>query len=410
MVSIPHPSSSDNFCGYCSPLEAALAAWDAGLSPIPIRNNGSKEPDLKSWKDYQTRQPTLQEIHQMFANPWLGLALVCGYADLECLDFDHHELLALFVAVARAAGLSPLVDRVLSGYQEESPKGDHTLYRCTPALSTRKLAERWERDENGKILTDTHGDPLRKTLIETRTLGAYVITAPSCGRVHASGRPYRLLSGDFSKIVTVSPVERMQLHQLAKVFNEIVDKEEHPPRPERQARAAPSGNRPGDIFNRLASWSDILAPRGWVLDHTDGEEEYWTRPKKDGGTSGTANYQSNNLFYVFSTSTVLEAGRSYNKFSLYAHLHHGGDFVKAAAALRALGYGAPLPHSDRDALDEPPDDPDLWNTPREAADDELPDPEETSTPWTISQDADLPDIDESEPAALWTAATIEEGQ
>jgi putative DNA primase/helicase len=363
---------------------AALAARAVGISTIPIRGDGSKKSALPEWNPYQMRLATEAEINQWYSgHSPLGYAVVGGAVsgDLEVLDFDKHGLLALFVAVATAAGYGEVVARIIRGYHECSPNGDHLLYRCTPTLGSKRLAQTYDRDERGKIKIGEDGHPLLKTKIETRGDGGYCIVAPSGGRVHASGKPYRLLSGGFATIATISVEERLHLYAVARVFNDIPERE-RPPRPEQVIHTPSNGDRPGDKFNEQVDWADILDPIGWTLDHTDGEEEHWTRPGKSGGTSGTANYQGNNLFYMFTTSTALEAGRSYNKFSLYAHLHHGGDFVKAAAALRALGYGSSPPDPcDADAPTSPNDAGGITDTAPAPATHPLPDPHDVAALW-----------------------------
>ncbi len=42
---------------------------------------------------------------------------------------------------------------------------------------------------------------------------------------------------------------------------------------------------------------------------------------------------------VFSTSTIFDAERSYDKFGAYAVIFHNGDFKEAARDLRSQGYG-----------------------------------------------------------------------
>src|SRR5207248_4509818 len=97
--------------------------------------------------------------------------------------------------------------------------------------------------------------------------------------------------------------------------------------------------RPGDLFNRVASWEEILIPYGWELVRRVADKGEWRRPGKQGpGISATTNWNGSDLLYVFSTSTLFEPERGYSKFSAYALLNFGGDFVAAARALAAQGY------------------------------------------------------------------------
>src|SRR5262249_35061361 len=105
-------------------------------------------------------------------------------------------------------------------------------------------------------------------------------------------------------------------------------------------RVQPDGQRPGDDFERRATWADILMPQGWVPVGCRGEVEDWCRPGKDGGVSATVNYAASGLLYAFSTNAhPFEDGRGYSKFAAYALLRHGGDYAKAARALAEEGYG-----------------------------------------------------------------------
>ena len=111
--------------------------------------------------------------------------------------------------------------------------------------------------------------------------------------------------------------------------------------------AGPStpGDRPGDHYNRRASWDDILGPAGWRCVGRSTSKAYWRRPGKDYGWSATTGYCHSDLrgdlLYVFSTSaTPFEAEQAYSKFEAYTLLRHGGDYHAAADALLDEGYGA----------------------------------------------------------------------
>lgn len=47
--------------------------------------------------------------------------------------------------------------------------------------------------------------------------------------------------------------------------------------------------------------------------------------------------------YVFATGSEFQSETPYSKFAAYAHLHHGGDFKRAAADLRAQSFGSEPP-------------------------------------------------------------------
>ena len=206
----------------------------------------------------------------------------------------------------------------------QTPKGGrHVYYRCQTVQGGQKLAE----NEQGL------------TLIETRGQGNYVLAPGSPPQSHPTGNPYLVSAGDLLRIPTITMSERQALLTAARSFNRFVK-----PNPAQvifdSDYALQRGNRPGDEFNRVASWPDVLAPHGWEHSHYAGTTEYWTRPGKVNGCSASTNHDGMDVLYVFSTNAQpFEAGRGYTKFSAYALLNHHGDFRAAAAALAAEGYG-----------------------------------------------------------------------
>lgn len=308
----------------------ACAARRAGISVVPILPDGSKRPAF-SWKRYQQHRATVNELTRWFPRTDNGLAFITGAISggLEALDFDTHEIYQLWRERMREEGWGALHDRLAAGYLEASPSGIHLLYRCCQIEGNQKLAS-----------LPVEGSLRFKTLIETRGEGGLVVVAPSCGGVHPSGKPYVLLQGGIGTIQTITAAERQTLFAIARSFNETP-----PPQiytgSSKPALLRPSdaNPRPGDDYNRRVIWEEVLEPHGWTLLYMRDGEGYWQRPGKEGsGVSATTNYAGSDLLYVFSTSTVFEAGRSYSKFAAYALLEHGGDFAAAARALARLRY------------------------------------------------------------------------
>ena len=300
----------------------AISAYRAGLCIIPVREDGSKAPDVIEWSSYQSIRPDRERMRQWFDNDRQGLILVCGYDDIEAIDFDRHDVFSTFVDTADAAGLGEIVERIRNGYQEHTPNGVHLIYRC-------------KENANGKLARDMSGS----TLIETKGSGGYVVIAPSGGDVHHSGKPYELIRGGFDSIVTITPGERAALHELARAFDEYRKHEWSGGTA--QSTARPGETRPGDAYNiNGPAWPELLA--GWTLVYRRGKTEYWRRPGKDHGISATINGPgvSPDRLYVFSSNAIpFEDNRSYTKFQAYTLLEHGGDFSAAAASLAAQGHG-----------------------------------------------------------------------
>jgi putative DNA primase/helicase len=328
----------------------ARAAWQAGLNVVAPAEDGSKRPDLETWTTYKTRRVEPARLRQWYPGR-TGLGIICGtlpddpdpavhaLAGVEAFDFDVRQVYVAVVEAARATGLGELVDRIEAGYCDTTPgdawrgTGTRWLVRCTATGGSEKLARRpatpeeLARDPDNKI----------RTLIETKGAGGYAILAPTNGRVHPSGGAYLRRSGGFDTIVTITPEERAALVALLRTFDQMpVTAPREPAKP----RAA-EGERPGDAFNARATWPEILEPEGWARVFDRGETTYWRRPGKTWGISATTNHQGADLLWVFSSSTVFEAERSYTKFGAFALLKHQGDHEAAAKALAAEGYGTP---------------------------------------------------------------------
>jgi hypothetical protein len=314
----------------------AFAAHRVGLSVVPPKEDGGKAPD-GDWKLYQRERANETVLNGWYSNGRTGLGLVCGVAsgNLEALEFDDLPTYQEYKQLAIASGLGDLVERIEAGYSEQSSStGIHWLYRCSEIGGNTKLARRPKLPEEM-----THPEDKVKVLIEIRGEDGFIITAPSYGRVHSTGQPYRLLRGGFDSIATITPEERADLFELARTFDQM---------PKRIVEESTnkgsdkSGVRPGDDFNARGDWRSILEPHNWRPVFERGGETFWRRPGKDRGISATTNYQGSNLFYVFSTSTPFESERGYSKFSAFALLEHGNDYAAAAKALAGKGYGEPL--------------------------------------------------------------------
>jgi putative DNA primase/helicase len=322
-----HTGAPPDFLAY------ARRAVSLSLSVVPARMDGSKAP-CGEWKVYQSRRATQAELRNWFPVGRTGLGIVTGEISghLEILDFDSREHYKHYRKAAKDAGLGDLLDRVEAGYKEETPNGIHLPWFCSEIASNTKLARR-ELDE----IDPETGEKIIKTLIEIKGRGGFCVVSPSHGAVHPSGKPYVLVRGDLSTIVTISPEERRSLLDLARTFDEM------PPRPQYEPTGTgpPTGDRPGDLFNAKADWADILEPHGWVFVYARGETSFWRRPGKVTGISASTNYMGCSFFYCFTTSTGFDSEKGYTKFSAYALLNHGGDYAAAARALIAKGYVRP---------------------------------------------------------------------
>jgi hypothetical protein len=310
----------DHFMSETLPIAQTYQA--AGLSVLPAIR-AEKRPAIGKWKQYQQRIPTTVELS---AWPWNdALCIICGKVsgNLEIIDFDGGgELFPAWMDRIPA----DLRDQLVI---ESTPSGGmHAIYRCdTPVCGNIKLAQR-------KV------DDKVQTLIETRGEGGLFLCAPSPG--------YELLQGDLCNLPILTEAQRDTLLRTAWERNEYwppvvngpstsSNNSDNAPLTSYHGQALPeNSHRPGDDYNHRGDPREVLRQHGWVL-AVPGENEYWRRPGKDTGWSGSLKH---GVFHVFSTNAApFEPRRPYSPFAVYTLLNHGGDFDAAARSLRDAGYG-----------------------------------------------------------------------
>lgn len=325
-------------------LEVASSYTRAELCVLPA-NLADKHPDVGSWKQYQNRLPTDDELRRWFKRD-RPMCLVAGAAsnNLEMIDFDcAGEAFAGWKQLVEAAAPGLLDTLVI----ERSPSGGwHVVYRHDgEVFGSHKLAERAvvvPDDQEVEFYGKTYkprkvGDHYEVwlTLIETRGEGGIFLCDPTPG--------YVLKQGSFTQLPVLPDEQRMLLLETAWSLNEL--KRQAEPDVVTTVGGEPNG-RPGDDFNERGDVRRLLREHGWTLSK-GGENEYWRRPGKTSGTSATL---KDGVLYVFSSNAApFEPNRHYSPFAVYSLLEHNGDFIAAATTLRSGGYGS----------DETPTDVDL---------------------------------------------------
>lgn len=341
--------------GHEAVREAARHARECGISVVPPVQDGSKRPSTvrvegkPTWEPFQRELASEEQLSLWFDRRMMtGLGFVCGSVSggLELFDFDHRGTYERFRELAVAAGLGPLVERIEAGYLEDTPgDGVHWFYYCDEVRDSTKLARRhktpkeWtDVDRESIERARAAGQELRpvKSLIETKGEHGYAVVAPSFGKVHPSGNPYRLLRGGVATIATLTGEERDAIWELARSFDEM---KPAPAATSPPARDGTAGIPPWEDFNARATWAEILEPHGWTNVYTRGGTTYWRRPGKQQGVSASTNHGGHDCLFVFTSSTVLEAEKGYDKVGAYVRLDHGGDFAAAARSLLEKGYG-----------------------------------------------------------------------
>lgn len=331
--------------------EIVARVWyDHGHVPLPVKSDGSKAPAVPAWRGWQQRQPPYAEIAGAFASVDSdGLGVLTGVP-----REDGYQLL-MIEAEGRAVA-EGVVDRLATamgdhdastlwyqlehGYREETPSGGVHWYVLVAGSAGRntKLARRPSTEAEQ---ADNPGCKVQ-VLLETRGEGGFSVIAPSAGRTHPTGKPWRVSAGNPARIPTITEDERDLIFAVASTLDEMPAAATHLPGDPQGSPIDPStGERPGDHYNRSADWN-ILLRHGWTVAWRRGRLIGWRRPGKpysEGISATTGHDPDQDRLFVFSTSTEFESETPYSKLAVLAILEHGGDYVAAAKALAADGWG-----------------------------------------------------------------------
>ncbi|MGC9538533.1 bifunctional DNA primase/polymerase [Streptomyces sp. UG1] len=337
---------------------SARELHDSGLCVLPIKADGSKAPDVRSWTPYKVNRSTPADHDQWFGGgrPH-GIAVVYGAVSgaVEMLEFEglaiREGLLDEVTEIMQASGLGDAWDAILNGWVTESPSGGrHFRVRLDGGAvpPNRKLASRPAREdeytpEERQRLAEKPNTKVVRVLIETRGEGGYGLVEPSGGSVHDTGLPYVRIAGGPDSI----PVLDADTMDAVRDVCRMVDQMPAPEAPKTAPRAAPplpgGGLRPGEDYNHRADWAEILSGIFRPI-ITRGHTTYWGWADGAKGVKATTGRDPEaDRLWVFTTSSEFQDGVPYSKFGAYAHLRHGGDFKAAAADLRRQGYGSEPP-------------------------------------------------------------------
>lgn len=266
-----------------------------------------------AWTGYQTRKPTEKEISSWLNSRTQNYAIVCG---------EISNLVVWDVDTKNGGDPTPFLNRGL--FEVRTPSGGYHFYTLyNPLLASTKH----KRADHKGIL---HA-------VDVQSNGALVFAPPS---------QFPGPDGSMVPYTITNDVEIGHLPDdlLALVLEAL--------EPEKQATevkpykpiAIPEMGRPGDIFNALATWEDVLIPLGWtkVGFARPGGVQYWKRPGKkpnDGSISASTGYKGYDLFFAYTKFfPELDQLKGYTKFNLLATLKYGGDYRKAAASLVMENY------------------------------------------------------------------------
>jgi len=305
--------------------EHAIELNKQGFKVIPV--NDKKQP-LCKWKQYQAIQ-TIDEVKALNWSQAYGMALLTG-GDIEVLDIDSKYALdkdsfdtAVFDAIYEALGEEDFNNMVFTQTQSG---GYHIIYRCEKIEGNQKLASRYTTKDERQ-----HENDKVRVLLETRGENGYILIPPT-PNYHFDNKVRNL-----SKITTITVQQRDKLMAIMRSFDETgeIIKKNAAKTP---FEVASSGRTTIEAFNEAHTPVELIESIGWKYAYSRGENNYYIRSGKNKGVSGCYN-ENLGTFYVFSTSTIFEAGLAYNAFQTYAYIHHGADWSKASKELYKQGYG-----------------------------------------------------------------------
>ncbi len=140
-------------------IDSALEYLDMGFSIIPV-NRSNKRPYISSWKEFQKRPPTPEEIEKWWKTwPDANVAIVCGkVSNIFIVDADGPKGIAWMNEHLPKTGVYSLTG-----------KGVHAVYRIPPDTTIK----------NAVRLADE---------VDIRGEGGYFVAPPS---IHESGHQYK---------------------------------------------------------------------------------------------------------------------------------------------------------------------------------------------------------------------------
>lgn len=307
----------------------------AGFSVIPVGTN--KIPTIWSWKDFQQRPMTPDEVDKHFKNAY-GIALVCGVKGVTCIDIDlKYDLTGDLFERYKAKLPNSILKKLY--VQSTQSKGIHLVFMCDFIEGNQKLANRFTTVyEKHQTYTETfHNHQTRdkalkiasndttRVLIETRGEGGYFLIAPSPGYKHIYG-----------KLDTITEEEYHIILDTAREFNEVEVKKDS-----RYQAAAPNSDweiTPFNDYNDRADCIHLLEMNGWEVVHRGRENIRLKRPGRSSPSSANYNEDMKQL-YIFSTSTSFDPNKAYSPADVFNHLECNDDIGLCYNKLIEMGYG-----------------------------------------------------------------------
>ncbi len=299
-----------------------------GINCLPTKVK-EKYPKVPSWKEFQDRMLSEDEINRFWHSGIDGIGVITGKisGNLECIDIDnkldnaadildelksHEEVEAILMNKC-------LIERTQNG-------GYHIFYRAEKIDGNLKLAMKSDRAGN-KIC-----------VIETRGEGGFAVISPSIG--------YEVLWGKWEALMPLSEDERDLLINYCKSLNEEWARKDY-----EEKDASKYETKPWEVYNNsqegIAEAKSLLVSSGWsFVKTTRNGIEYWRRPgAKTKGIDATIR---DNVFYCFTTNGhPFEHDHAYKPFGILVLLKFAGEKRSAIKYLLENGFGKLKSKEDR---------------------------------------------------------------
>ena len=266
-------------------------------------NTGTLEKKVATpWTPFTKTKPTDEQIHKWLSSPIQNYAIVCGeISDLIVIDVD----------IKNGGDPTPFQNRGL--YEVQTPSGGYHFY-----VKYDPLLEKTKHDNKGLLKG-----------VDVQSNKSLVFCPPSS---FPSKGTYTLLND--------APIQKIPDDLLIQMIDCLEPEKEPRDYAPFKAIKSPEMGRPGDIFNALATWEQVLEPLGWAkVGRGLSGVQFWRRPGKTDGISASTNWNDYDLFFPYTTSVDgLSQKKGYTKFNLYATLQHEGNYKNAAKALVMENY------------------------------------------------------------------------
>jgi len=319
-----------------------------GFSIIPVRdrpdeNNPERFPaksPYTGWKEFQSKVVTKDRLWFEMDTQYktTAVAIICGNISghLEVIDLDTKYYPGIDGLIFQDLKLTyPDIAARLRVHKTPSG-GYHLLYRVDGEVSgNMKLASRYATES--ELLANPKQK--KKCFIETRGEGGYIVAPPSLNYKVVKNLPVPMFTYE----------ERCSFINFFKSYDEIIEVKEPPKINTVEFNSYDES--PFEHYNRTCDPVELMVSNGWSkFPNSNNRFAWFTRPDKGTGISASFNYQKR-VFFVFTTSTNLDAPRGYNPATLLAHFQFNGDKKSAFRYLVEKGYGKLKPNVEKQIIE-----------------------------------------------------------